>query len=100
MLLADTRGELYPAERRLCFMENTGFLSQEHSLCCWAGNIHGQCVGLALAASCTSDPAPWARESGQGTRCWRSHGLKMCIPKSVLGAAADVPPWEVAKSLG
>lgn len=26
MLLADTCRELYPAEERLCFMENTGFL--------------------------------------------------------------------------
>lgn len=58
MLSADTRRELYPAEERLCFIAKTGFLSQEHSLCCWAGNIHGHCVGLALAASCTSDPAP------------------------------------------
>lgn len=38
-------------------MENTAFLSQGHSLCCWAGNILGQAAGLALAASCTSDPA-------------------------------------------
>lgn len=34
MLLADTCRELYPAEERLCFMENTDFLSQEHSLGC------------------------------------------------------------------
>lgn len=79
MLLADTCRELDPAEERPCFMANSGFPSQEHSLCCWAGNIHGQCAGLALSAPCTSDPAPWA---GRGD--W---GLKMCIPESVLDAA-------------
>lgn len=44
MLLADTCRELHPAEERACFVENSGFPSQEH---CWAGHIPGQCVGLA-----------------------------------------------------